>query len=209
MYSGNKYSILIFTGLAGLVLLSSFSKTTGKQTNFSEGKQDTIVPFAKRYISYMDNLASKGSWNKKTYIKRINHSQYNPVINENWPDSIEETVYVFTFKEVPVIYTEVPISQENNYKENNWYFYKGSIIARKNIIQEFSSKCTKDHGLLDIESLTIYDTTGSPVIHNFTVKDSKNRPVNAENCNLKTDTNNVIYRTFNETPLVRSRVKKN
>jgi hypothetical protein len=168
---------------------------------------DTIVKFAKRYVSYMDNLGSKGGAYKKTFAKKLNHEKYIPVYNGAWPDSMEETVNVVYYKGEPVVYEEIPVNAGNIYLETGWYFYNGKLIAKKVTIQDFKSACTFDHGLETIKSFSVYDTTAAAIANEVTMVDSKNQPIDSNKCTLK-PTSICTYKTFADTPFAKMGVWK-
>jgi hypothetical protein len=186
---------------------------TGKHPVY-EGNQrplkDTMVPFAKKFVSYVDNVGSKGQWNRKVYVKRVNHDKLRAVPNPDaWPDSIEKTINVIYLKGQPVAYVEIPLTQAGDtYLEYDWYFYKGKLVATKVIYTDYKSACLKNPGLLNEKTFIVYDSIANPFSKEFTAEDITNKPIDLKKCGQVPMDQITLYKTFSETPFNKYGIEK-
>jgi len=195
----------ILLSIAAFACFSALVPAKEAKRQNSETITDSLVHFAKNYVNYMDNLGAKGAWFKKVYVKQTGHERYKLWPHtDHWPDSLEETVNVIYYKNEPVVYAEIPLgSAGDTYQETDCYFYKGKLIACKQIFTDFKSNCTTHQGLLNERTMIWFDSTGTQLRKDFKALDVDNKPVNTANCSTGPEPR--LYRTFKETPLGKER----
>jgi len=196
--------ILLMFALS-IFVLAFKDEPPGKQNPPMTKKHlDSIISFENRYMQAADSIAGRGGWTAKVYAKVANHLKFIQVKDQIWPDSLLSSVTVAYFRDKPIAYLEVPVSQtDDSYHEYDNYFYKGKLIAFKITHFVFKSNCGPGDGAIKERTIMYLDTTGIEVKRVHSVVDVNNKPVASETCYPKMQNDYIMYRSYAETPLAK------
>ncbi len=191
-----------------IIFMFSFSVISGGGEPFlQKGDEDSIVKRTDNYINYMNRMAAHGDQYMKTYAKISGHSKFRAVTNSgHWPDGIESTVNVVSYKGEPAEYAETPVSGPNasNIEYDN-YYYNGKILAYRYFEVFTHSDCTG--GSLTNSVTQYYDSTGKYVKTIHVLFDANNHQVDPQSCPSAHIDLTHIYKTYSDTPLAKEGIE--
>jgi len=138
----------------------------------------TCISFAQNTIEQIDSLLK--DQHPLLFAKLVNDN-YVKVVNEKWPEEVDESINVFTYHGKVRLIKVMPLSESGDwfYEVANYFSEAGELVAYIEIKNHFNSICLDEA----IHRTKVFIKVGSQLsLIKSTIQDSKGNEVSKLKC---------------------------